>query len=125
MRKTWISTIFEMLRRRYDAQWTAKAGGDDKIEARKIMDSWAEVLHDITPEEIRRGFELIDLQAPEHPPNVMQFKRMCRPIEDKMSLAHRDYFRDSAVAHYKCLPKPKADKQKAMAEIENIRGKIR
>lgn len=116
MKKTWISTIFEMLRRRYDAQWTAKAGGDDKIEARKIMDSWAEVLYDITPEEIRRGFELIDLQAPEHPPNVMQFKRLCRPSEELKTASHM---------HYKCLPKPKADKQKALSEIENIRGKIR
>jgi hypothetical protein len=99
MQRKWILGIFEKMRLRYDNLWTAKVGGDDEREAQRVMDEWAVVLADLTPERIRSGLELLDAEAPQFPPGVMEFKQLCR--QSPRRVVHQ---------RFKALPQPKAEK---------------
>lgn len=113
MEQRWIAAIFEKLRRRYGTQWTTKVG-IDRDEIKESMQTWAEILVDLKPEEIAHGFERLDDKAPEFPPSVMQFKQLCR-IEKSIE-AHR---------HYKALPRPKANMGIAQKHIQKMREALR
>jgi len=107
-----VAGIFEKLRLRYPMQWERRIGVDER-EIRNAMDVWAEVLHDLTVEELMNGFRALDETTPPYPPSVMEFKRLCRSQGDKpLSAAHRPFV---------ALPKPKADKATALRSIEAMR----
>ena len=105
LREEWIAGIFERMRLRYDNLWTSKVGGDDEKEAKRVMDEWSVVLADLAPEQIRNGLELLDDEAPQYPPNVMEFKQLCRR-NSQNKVAHQQF---------KALPQPKADKGTGLA----------
>jgi hypothetical protein len=103
LKREWILGIFEKLRLRYDNLWTAKVGGNDERETQRVMDEWAIVLADLSPEQIRSGLELLDAEAPQFPPGVMEFKQLCKKGSRQMKnkQLHRSF---------KALPQPKANK---------------
>lgn len=113
MNQRWIAAIFEKLRQRYGTQWIAKVG-INRDEIQESMQTWAEILADLKPEEIAHGFERLDDEAPEYPPSVMQFKQLCR--FEKSIEAHR---------HYKALPRPKASPGIAQTHIAKMREALR
>ena len=39
LKAEWIAAIFEKMRLRYDNLWTAKAGGDEPRETKRIMET--------------------------------------------------------------------------------------
>lgn len=114
MNERWILAIFEKMRSRYPGQWESKIG-DTKRKTDKSMAAWAEVLYDLTEDEIRRGFKVIDDTIPKYPPSVMEFKALCRPSGIKTA-AHRRWL---------ALPRPKADRETAMAAISEMRDRMR
>lgn len=109
----WISAIFEKLARRYAYAWHAMVG-ETQHDIKASMREWAEVLHDLTAEEIKIGFNRLDKESPKHPPTVMTFKSFCRA--DKPAAAHRQY---------KALPKPKSDPGVAQTHIQKMREALR
>lgn len=72
--RAWVLAIFEKMRRRYLDLWTKKIGTSE-AEIQAIADEWAEVLADLTPDDIRRG---LDSWRSEYPPNACQFRNACQ-----------------------------------------------
>lgn len=88
--------------------------GETQHDIKASMREWAEVLHDLTAEEIQIGFHSLDTESPRRPPTVMAFKSLCRT--DKPAAAHRPY---------KALPRPKSDPGVAQAHLSKMREALR
>jgi hypothetical protein len=120
LKDEWIAAIFDKCRIRWGNQWTAKFGGgseeDVKLEIGAHMSEWAEVLADLSPEQIRHGIERLDDEAPKFPPNVMEFKQLCRQQQSTSDPIH---------CQHKALPQPKASNGTGLHWCAAMRAGIR
>ena len=74
------------------------------------MTEWASGLGDLKPEELRRG---LDTWQEAWPPSLPEFHAACKGQKGEHNSA--------AYRFTPALPKPKADPEKARAEIEKMR----
>ncbi len=101
----WVDSLFARLLVRYGAAWTRMWEG---VDIAAVKADWAEELAGFAnkPEAIKHGIENL---PPDKPPNVSQFRLLCRNAPD--------YFPPA-------LPAPVADKERVSALLATTRAKL-
>jgi len=75
------------------------------------MREWAQILGDLTPEEIKAGLEAL---GPGFPPDVYEFRQLCRR-----------HVRTGAHRLYQALPHPQCDSAVARGHLSEMRKILR
>ena len=95
-----IDRLFDRLAATYGAAWDRSLGATPVLDAKAL---WAHELQAFS-ERLEAVVWALD-QLPEHPPNVIQFRNLCRQAPAAIALP---------------LPEPKADPARVAAELAKL-----
>ena len=95
-----IDRLFDRLAATYGAAWDRSLGATPVLDAKAL---WAHELQ-VFGERLEAVVWALD-QLPEHPPNVIQFRNLCRQAPSAIALP---------------LPEPKADPARVAAELAKL-----
>lgn len=100
-----MARLWEKMGRIYGHKWSSVAESDDG--------TWLDGLRGITPEEVAHGLSGCMGRDNDWPPDLPEFRKLCKPEHVVIEAMHRDY---------KVLPKPDADPEIAENSIKKMKG---
>ena len=111
MSRSWISALFSKFQIIYGSKWTSQIAGLEDL----YIDEWREGLKNLNGKQIKNGLNECRLQ--DWPPSMGEFVKLCiGPEIPRVNCA--------AYKPFKSLPKPKVDKDKARAAIDEMKIKL-
>ena len=114
----WITALFAKFQVRYGHKWFSQIDGVEEI----AVNEWADYLHGLTGEQIKKGLDGWD---GDWPPSAAEFKKACQDKKDEFGIGYipecyRETKRERLIESDENKAKHKAAYESVMKGLKNI-----
>lgn len=109
-----LEKLFRAMRAEFGGRWSSLSATPADMVALKA--AWWARVHDLTPEQIRRGMEAMTVGQDAFPPGPRAFRQLCLAGEERRSGLHALYLPEP--------PKRPVDRETVVAGLAALRAKL-